>query len=123
VFVGAPVFAPLLPLIEASMLKSAPSDQRGVVLVAQSVVCGLADVLGTFAFGIAMVQVGTSMAIFAIVASLLVGAVRIGLIGRARCTRELHRAFVSASLASESPCGMSTQLAGRTNNVATSRLS
>ena len=82
-FVGAVLFAPLLPMLEATMLSVARPTQRTLMLAALSALAALADISGTISLGVVAAHEGSagalavciSVAVVAVVAA-AVAAVR-----------------------------------------------
>jgi MFS family permease len=71
VFVGAALFAPLLPMAEAAALKAAPPAQRTLFVAAWSTLLGVCDVIGTVGFGALVTKTDSTTALGVCVAAAL----------------------------------------------------
>jgi MFS family permease len=73
-FLCATLFAPLLPILEAAILRAALPAQRTLMLAALSTVIGLADFFGTVIIGALTSSSGSSIALFVCLATICTAA-------------------------------------------------
>jgi hypothetical protein len=71
-FLSAIICAPLLPILEATILTVAPPAQRTLMLAALSTLIGVADMVGTFSMG-ALIGLSSSTAALAVCAAVAYG--------------------------------------------------